>query len=231
MWVSLVSGSTRSRAHSTRSLRVKPKRRVVEAGEQHLAGLVGADRVVERQRRARGPSPRRPSRCRTRRSTAIVTSTRARAASRSSPASISWPTAGWFCGAATTTSETSSWRSRTACSSLRPPATSLRKTSSGALLGLGAHVGAHHARLVGRDLGAFAGHDRVPGAGDAELVGAADDARDLVEVEDRRRRGDLPLDRVGAPGVGLGPRAEAPADDHVVEEDELDGAEHEGEDS
>ncbi len=29
---------------------------------------------------------------------AIVTSTRARAASRSSPESISWPTAGWFCG-------------------------------------------------------------------------------------------------------------------------------------
>ncbi len=33
----------------------------------------------------------------------IVTSTRARAASRSSPESISWPTAGWFCGAATAT--------------------------------------------------------------------------------------------------------------------------------
>ena len=71
--------------------------------------------------------------------TAIVTSTRARAASRSSPESISWPTAGWFCGAATATNEAASARSRTAASSLRPPATSLRKTSSGLRLGV-AHV-------------------------------------------------------------------------------------------
>ena len=35
------------------------------------------------------------------------------------------------------------------------------------------------------DLGLLAGHDHVPRAGDAVLVGTADDARDLIEVEDR----------------------------------------------
>ena len=46
-----------------------------------------------------------------------------------------------------------------------------------------------------------ASQHRVPRAGDAVLVRAADDLRDLVEVEDRRRRGDLPLERHRAPRV------------------------------
>src|SRR6188768_4439690 len=73
-------------------------------------------------------------------------------------------------------------------------------------------------QLAGLDAGSIPVEDRVPCAHHAVLVRCADDLRDLVEVEDRRRRGDLPLDRVGAPGVALGARAEAPADDHVVEE-------------
>ena len=64
-------------------------------------------------------------------------------------------------------------------------------------------------------------------AGDAVLVRRADDLRDLVEVEDRRRRGDLPLERHRAPRVRRRDRAEAPARDHVVEEDERRGAEPE----
>ena len=96
----------------------------------------------------------------------------------------------------------------TACSSLRPPATSLRKTSSGCARARSLMSTPATAGSGSLDLGAFAGHDRVAGAGHPELVGAADDPRDLVEVEDRRRRGDLPLDRVGAPGVGaaFGPK-------------------------
>ena len=43
--------------------------------------------------------------------------------------------------------------------------------------------------------------DAVHRAGDAVLVRAADDRRDGVEVEDRRRRGDLPLERERAPRV------------------------------
>ena len=72
--------------------------------------------------------------------------------------------------------------------------------------------------------------DRVPGARDAVLVGTADDLRDLVEVEDRRRRRDLPLERARVPRVGLGDRAALPADDHVVDEQDERGAEHEGRD-
>src|SRR3954451_25185777 len=69
--------------------------------------------------------------------------------------------------------------------------------------------------------------DRVPGARDAVLVRAADHRRDLVEVEDRRGRGHLPLDRVRAPRVSRGRWAVTPRADHVVEEDEERGAEDE----
>ena len=52
---------------------------------------------------------------------------------------------------------------------------------------------------------------RVPRARDAVLVRAADDLRDLVEVEDRRRRG-RPATRASAPATGcsgaIGPRAQ-----------------------
>ena len=52
-----------------------------------------------------------------------------------------------------------------------------------------------HGRLV---------EDDVLGARLAVVVRAADHARRAVEVEDRRRRGDLPLDRQRAPGVVAG---------------------------
>ena len=42
--------------------------------------------------------------------------------------------------------------------------------------------------LRAADVGALTTHDRVARSGDAELVGTADDARDLVEVVDRGRR-------------------------------------------
>src|SRR6202020_3450560 len=58
----------------------------------------------------------------------------------------------------------------------------------------------------------------VHGAGHAVLVWTADDGRQLVEVEDRRRRGDLPLDRHAAPRVLHRARTATPARDHVVEE-------------
>ena len=62
--------------------------------------------------------------------------------------------------------------------------------------------------------------DAVHGARHAVLVGSADDRRDAIEVEDRRRRGDLPLERQRAPRVGHRARAAAPAGDHVVDEDQ-----------
>ena len=60
-------------------------------------------------------------------------------------------------------------------------------------------IGAGFSALLG--LVAVPVHDRVPRAADAVLVRAADDLRDLVEVEDRRRRGHLPLERERAPRV------------------------------
>src|SRR6266540_3880651 len=61
---------------------------------------------------------------------------------------------------------------------------------------------------------------RVPRAGDAVLVRVADDLRDLVEVEHRRRRAHLPLERQRAPRIARRRRAVAPRVDHVVEEDD-----------
>ena len=51
-----------------------------------------------------------------------------------------------------------------------------------------------------------------------------------VEVEDRRRRGDLPLERERAPRVGHRARPAAPRGDHVVGEDQRAQAEDEGAD-
>ena len=59
--------------------------------------------------------------------------------------------------------------------------------------------------------GAFSLNTACTAPGHAVLVGAADDRRDLVEVEHRRRRGHLPLDRVRAPRVARGQRAVPPA--------------------
>src|SRR3954447_25349278 len=53
--------------------------------------------------------------------------------------------------------------------------------------------------------------DAVDGARHPVLVRPANDGGAGVEVEDGRRRQALPLERQGAPGVGLGARAAAPA--------------------
>src|SRR3954447_27051978 len=62
--------------------------------------------------------------------------------------------------------------------------------------------------------------DAVHRARDAVLVRPADHRGNGGEVEDRRRRGDLPLQREGAPRVGLRARPAPPARDHVVDEHE-----------
>ena len=64
----------------------------------------------------------------------------------------------------------------------------------------------------------------------AVLVGAAHDPRDLIEVEHRRRRADQPLDGLRPPRVVAREGTPPPADDHVVEEDQLGGAKEEGAD-
>ena len=81
--------------------------------------------------------------------------------------------------------------------------------------------GRHACTCSASSCGSLAGlHHRVPRAGHAVLVRSADDLGDLVEVEDRRRRGHLPLERESAPRVGLRDRAASPADHHVVDEDD-----------
>ena len=102
MWVTAVSGSKRALAHSTRSLRVNPKR-VSDMQESRTSPGSWARTASSSASAGSGSitSPTEP--IPNSESTAIVTSTLARAASRSSPESISWPTAGWFWGAATAT--------------------------------------------------------------------------------------------------------------------------------
>src|SRR5436305_203014 len=80
---------------------------------------------------------------------------------------------------------------------------------------------------AGLDLGRRL-EDPVDGAGDPVLVRPADHGRDPVEVEDRRRGGDLPLEREGAPRVRGRARAEPPRGHDVVEEDERREPEQEG---
>ena len=153
--------------------------------------------------------------------------------------------AGASAGSAAPTTATSSTpastRSRIASSSLRPPATSFRNARTvppapfdGRTGGVGGRGHGSTPRPCRPRAGSAAPTSASAGPriacrapGHAVLVRAADDARDLVEVEDRRRRGDQPLDRLRAPRVVAGERAPPPADDHVVEEDQLGGAEQE----
>src|SRR3954466_5726826 len=90
-------------------------------------------------------------------------------------------------------------RSLTVSSSLPPPSVSFATTrmvligsrsssSLGGRLGVGARRGRLGLRRRGRPA------DAVDRPRHAVLVGAADDGRNLVEVEPRRRRGDLPLE-------------------------------------
>ena len=86
----------------------------------------------------------------------------------------------------------------------RAPRRAARRRSASRLRRRGSCAGALIARSPLRapfgqlDVGAAVQH-RMPRARDAVLVRAADDLRDLVEVEDRRRRADLPLERQRAP--------------------------------
>src|SRR5271167_5034221 len=134
---------------------------------------------------------------------------------------------------------TSPWaaRARTSSSSLRPASVWLAitrisvidvslppwwRTDSGhrTMLRLGSLAGrlGDAARRGGLHLGASL-EDAVHSAGYAVFVGPADDGRNRVEVEDRGRRGDLPLERERSPGVGHGAGPTAPTGDHVVDED------------
>ena len=66
---------------------------------------------------------------------------------------------------------------------------------------LGGGVRGHSTLDLFQLMRAGAVQQRVPRARHAVLVRAADDLRDLVEVEDRRRRRDLPLERQRTPRV------------------------------
>src|ERR1700731_1675543 len=105
-------------------------------------------------------------------------------------------------------------RARTVSSSLRPPSVSFATTRI-SVIG-GSFPGRHRDAAGGTrpDLGATA-EDAVHRAGHAVLVRPADDRRGRVEVEDRRRRRDLPLERQRAPRVRDRARTAAPARDHV----------------
>src|SRR5262249_6450766 len=61
-------------------------------------------------------------------------------------------------------------------------------------------------------------------AGHSILVGPAHNARELLEVEDRGRGGELPPDRGRPPRIFGGPPDEKPAYDHFVEEEQPAGA-------
>src|SRR3954463_5873182 len=116
-----------------------------------------------------------------------------------------------------------SWRRLIASSSALPPMVSFARTRTLAMAtpsrsrGGGGGWGFRLHRL----------ENAVHRAGDAVLVRAADHGRDLVEVEDRRRRGHLPLERQRAPRVTGRRRAASHADHHVVEEHERRRAEEE----
>src|SRR5579859_7938413 len=122
------------------------------------------------------------------------------------------------------TSPAAAW-ARTAASSLAPPRVRLATTSISftAVLSSRARgvIDARGAAAGGGGCGrGGGGEDPVDGTRDAVLVRSADDGGHAVEVEDRRRRGDLPLQGHAPPGVGDRTRATAPAGDHVVEEDQ-----------
>src|SRR5580658_2086432 len=103
-------------------------------------------------------------------------------------------------------------RSRTASSSFTPPSVRLAITrtsfTGSASSSLTWYSLAWHRRdaRAGSDRGGGRREDAVDGAGDAVLIRTADDRRNAVEVEDRRRRGHLPLECHAAPGVGWGLR-------------------------
>ena len=101
---------------------------------------------------------------------------------------------------------------------LAPPSVSLATTRIVLMAGSPRPAGGGSRGPAARHLGAL--EHAMDRAGDAVLVRAADDGRDRVEVEDRRRRGDLPLERERPPRVRGRPRAAAPRRDHVVEEDQ-----------
>ncbi len=141
--------------------------RLREAREKHLGRLEGADRVVEREQRigvhdrALGLDPELGE-------DGLRHLDAAAAASESSARSTICPATGWFCGAAMAMrSAPASIRSRTWLSSLRPPATSFKKTrtvppeTSGAV-GLGAVV-----RRVGHVVAAPDVVPTVAGSGSA----------------------------------------------------------------
>src|SRR5947209_18666787 len=73
------------------------------------------------------------------------------------------------------------------------------------------HLGRAAARRRGRAHLAGLAEHAVDGPRHPVLVGAAHHRGHRVEVEDRRRRGDLPLQREGPPRVGLRPGAAPPA--------------------
>src|ERR1700747_2117833 len=130
------------------------------------------------------------------------------------------PAEGVVCGTTRRTrTSPSAARSRMRSSSLAPATVRLATTRISVI---GAHLrtsrGRPRAAACAGGGGGRGSEDAVYGAGHAVLVGAADDRRHAVGVEDRGRRSALPLERHATPWVGQRARAAAPAGDDVVEE-------------
>src|SRR6185312_17080170 len=142
------------------------------------------------------------------------------------------PDCGLFCGAITTKlASPAAARALIASIRLRPPWVSFATTRTLAMRFTSLRGRCRRDAAGRRRLGLRRRlEDAVDRAGYAVLVRTAHHRRHRVEVEDRGRRGDLPLQRQRAPRVGGGARAEAPAHDHVVEEDERAEAEQEARD-
>src|ERR1035441_10158511 len=124
-------------------------------------------------------------------------------------------------------------RSRTVSSKLLPPSVRLATTRISFIgCALSSFAGgSDDARTgcggSGSGCGRGRGEDGVNRAGYSVLVWTADDRRNPVEVEDRRRRGYLPLERQAAPRIADGSSSPAPAGDHVVDEHlHANGAHH-----
>src|ERR1019366_2066760 len=110
-------------------------------------------------------------------------------------------------------------RARTASSSFFPPSVRLATTRT-SLTGfpLRSFAWRPDDARTGSGRGGRRREDAVDRAGHAILVRTADDRREAVEVEDRGRRGHLPLERQPPPRVGDAAWSPTPARDHVVDE-------------
>src|SRR5450755_4023113 len=114
-------------------------------------------------------------------------------------------------------------RSRTVSNSFLPPSVRLATTRISFIGCVSSSFagGSDDARTgcssSGSGCGRGRGEDGVHRSWHSVLVRTADDRRNSVEVEDRGRRGDLPLEGQASPGIADGSSSATPAGDHVVD--------------